>query len=252
MRKAIGFNVAALVIVMVLTSGTAFAGNGIPISGPHWNINFIGHPKAYKGSGDDSSGHSIMIPLRNVSGPQSLKCDVDGVNFLDDVYPPEVTAAPTSGARIFFEGGDTFAIIDRDATDGEARIVLPVNTFLATKDLKFQAYLRVLGKPNKYNPVTPEGTVACMNINAYVQDALDSSMWYSTGTVTLVRGKGKSSFVRVTDLFAIWFCTEWDSTHTTCLATTNLSVFADQFSAYFWQILNDGTRLVQMRIYPVE
>jgi hypothetical protein len=235
---------------MSIYKWNSFAGNGIPISGPHWNINFIGHPKGYKGGGDDSSGHSIMIPLRTVPGPDILKCNVDGVNFVDDTYPTPGTLAPSGGAKIYFEGGENFEILDRDATDGEARIKLPVDS--TTKALKFEVYMRVLGKPNKYNPVTPEGTVACMNINAYVQDALDSSMWYSTGTVTLVRGKGKSSFVRVTDLFAIWFCTEWDSTHTTCLTTTNLSVFADQFSDYFWQILNDGTRLVQMRIYPVQ
>ncbi len=243
MRKAIGFNAGVLVIAMVFISGTAFAGNtatgNAAPSGPHWNVNFIGHPKDYKGSGEDSSGHSIIIPLRNVQSRAALVCNVGGVNFVDDVYPPEATAAPTSGARIYFQGGDTFAILDRDATDGEARIQLPVDMNSTTKELKFQAYMRVLGKPN-----------ACMNINAYVQDALDSTTWYSTGTVTLFRDKGKQTFVRVTDLFAIWFCTEWDSTHTTCLNTENLSVFADQFSAYFWQILNDGTRLVQVRFYP--
>ncbi len=255
MKKAIGLNLGVLVIVMVLTSGTVFAGNGIPISGPHWNINFIGHPKDYKGSGDDSSGHSILIPLKTVPGPDLLTCTSDGVQFKDDIPAAGSSLEPTGGARIYFEGGDTFAIIDRDATDGEARIVLPVNMDSTTKDLKFEAYMRVLGKPNKYNPSTGEGTVACMNINAYAYDAADlthQDLWYQTGTVTISRAKGKSSFVRVTDLFRVWFCTQWDTLGTTCLTTTNLSVFADVFSDYFWQILNDGTRLVQMRIYPVE
>jgi hypothetical protein len=174
------------------------------------------------------------------------------VTFLDDEYPPEVTAAPTNGARIFFEGGDTFAILDRDALDGEAKIQLPVDMNSTTKDLKFAVYMRVLGKPNKYNPVTGEGTVACMNIDAYAyitDPDTNQTLWYQTGTVTVSRAKGKSSFVRVTDLFMVWFCTEM--TATTCTTSANLSVFNDIFSGYFWQIFNDGTRLVQVRFYPM-
>lgn len=246
MRKLIGLNVAVLVIVMVLASGTAFAGNGIPISGPHWNVNFIGHPKDYKGSGDDSSGHSIMIPLKTATGPDLLTCKGDGTNFVDDTSPTPGTLVP-GAAKIYFVGGPTFEIIDRDATDGEGRIQLPVDT--ATGDLKFTAYMRVLGKPNKYNPDTGEGTVACMNINAYVFDTYHQ-LWYETGTVTLSRKKGKSPFVTVTDLFMVWWCTEMDTGATTCTQTTNTSVFADVFSGYFWEMLNDGTRLVQVRFYP--
>lgn len=247
MRKGIGLNAVILFIATVFASGSAFAVNGAP-SGPHWNINIIGHPKGSIG-GDDSSGHSIMIPLRTVPGPDILNCNVDGVKFVDDTYPSPGTLAPTGGARIYFEGGETFEIKDRDATDDNgARIVLPVDMNSTTKDLKFAVYMRVLGKPNKYNPVTGEGTVACMNINAYVNDAADQTLWYQTGTVTVSRAKGKSSFVRVTDLFMVWFCTQMEGT--TCTNTSNLSVFNDIFSGYFWQILNDGTRLVQVRFYP--
>ena len=251
MRKAIGLNVVVLVIAMVFTSGTVFAGKGEPghgaPSGPHWNINIIGHPKGGIG-GDDSSGHSIMIPLRTVPGPDRLTCNVDGVSFVDDDSSANegTTLAPTAGAKIYFEGGPNFEILDRDATDGEARIVLPVDMDSETKDLKFAVYMRVLGKPNKYNPVTGEGTVACMNINAYYYD-IEQQLWFQTGTVTVSRKKGKSSFVRVTDVFMVWFCTEM--VDTTCTDSTNLSVFADLFSDYFWQILNDGTRLVQVRFY---
>jgi hypothetical protein len=246
MRKSIGLSVTVLVIAVVFSTGAAFAVNGAP-SGPHFNINIIGHPKGGIG-GDDSSGHSIMIPLRTVPGPDVLKCNVDGVNFVDDTYPTPGTLAPTGGAKIYFEGGENFEILDRDATDGEARIKLPVDMNSTTKDLKFAVYMRVLGKPNKYNPVTGEGTVACMNINAYVNDAADQTLWYQTGTVTVSRAKGKSSFARVTDLFMVWFCTEM--VDTTCTTTANLSVFNDIFSGYFWNILNDGTRLVQVRFYP--
>jgi len=232
MRKAIGLNVAVLVIVMVLTSGTAFAGNGIPISGPHWNINFVGHPKDYKGSGDDSSGHSIMIPLKNVPEGVQLTCkDIDGVVVIDD-KGESTTVAPT-GARIYFLPTDHFAIIDRDATDENgATIEVPVSG--GDNAAAFDVYIRVLGKP-----------ATCMNINAYAYDK-EVLTWYLAGTVYVSRQKGKTTFVRANELFTV--CVLWDPVSQKCLDFT--SVFDGVYDNYFWSILNDGTRLVQVRLYP--
>ena len=86
MKKTIGINVGILVIAMVFISGTALAGNTTTgngsRSGPHWNINFIGHPKGSdpNGSigGDSSSGHSIMIPLRNTQTGSLICTDLQG------------------------------------------------------------------------------------------------------------------------------------------------------------------------------
>jgi len=226
MRKTIGLNVVILVIAMVFTSGTAFAGkavtgSGAP-SGPHWNINIIGHPKGGIG-GDYSSGHSIMIPLRNVNGPDGLRCELDGVNFVDDTSPTGVTLEPT-GAKIYFVAGDHFEIIDRDATDDNgATIMVPVEGDV----IQFDVYIRVLGKPSQ-----------CMNINAYAYD-LEQNLWFLAGRVTLSRAKGKSTFVKANDLFNVWFSG----------SETVLSVFNDVFESYFWSILNNGTRLVQVRFY---
>lgn len=237
MRKTIGLNVVMLVIAMAFTSGTAFAGkaitgSGAP-SGPHWNINIIGHPKGGIG-GDYSSGHAIMIPLRNVARRGDLVCDVDGVRLVDDIAPTWETSEPT-GAKIYFVPGDHFEIMDRDATDSDgARIMVPVDS--ATGDIKFDVYMRVLGKPNQ-----------CMNIKAYAYD-LEQNLWFLAGTVYVSRNTGKSTFVRANDLFRVWFC-KVDTTTNNCTDTTNLSVFDDVFESYFWNILNDGTRLLQVRLY---
>lgn len=234
MRKSIGLNVTVLVITAVFSIGTAFAGkaitgSGAP-SGPHWNINIIGHPKGGIG-GDYSSGHSIMIPLRNVASRGDLVCDVDGVQLVDDIAPKWETSEPT-GAKIYFVPGDHFEIIDRDATDSDgATIMVPVDP--ATGDIKFDVYMRVLGKPNQ-----------CMNIKAYAYD-LEQNLWFLAGTVYVSRKTGKSTFVRANDLFRVWFCLVADCSNT----ASNLSVFNDVFESYFWSILNDGTRLVQVRLY---
>ena len=231
MRKEIGLNVAVLVITIVFTSGTAFAGNtatghAAP-SGPHWNINIIGHPKGGIG-GDDSSGHSIMIPLKNVPPGVQLTCpDENGVVIIDD--QGETGNTEPTGARIYFVAGDHFEIIDRDATDGNgAKIMVPVEGEV----IQFDVYMRVLGKPN-----------TCMNINAYAYD-LEQNLWYQAGTVYVSRKTGKSTFVRANELFTVCI---WDSVQQKCVDYR--SVFNNLFESYFWSILNDGTRLVQLRLY---
>jgi hypothetical protein len=233
MRKLIGLNVAVLVIIAVFSTGTAFAVNGAP-SGPHFNVNIIGHPKGGIG-GDDSSGHSIMIPLRNVQSREGLICNVDGVQLVDDIAPTWETSEPT-GAKIYFVAGDHFEIIDRDGTDSDgATIKVPVDP--VTGDIKFDIYMRVLGKPN-----------TCMNINAYAYD-LEQNLWFKAGSVYVSRKSGKSTFVRAIDLFRVWFCTVDPLTNKCADAGANLSVFNDVFDNYFWNILNDGTRLLQVRLY---
>ena len=239
MKKAIGLKVAILVIAMVFTSGIAFAANDVTgnkaPSGPHWNINIIGHPKGYKGGGDTSSGHSIMIPLKNVPPGTQLTClDQNGVVVIDD--KGETTDMQPTGARIYFVAGDHFEIIDRDATDENgATIMVPVGAadpITGDRPTQFDAYMRVLGKPN-----------TCMDINAYAYDTATQDLWYRAGTVYVTRKTGKSTFVRVNELFTLCI---WNGT--TCVDYR--SVFNTAFESYFWSILNDGTRLVQLRLYP--
>ncbi len=239
MRKGIGLNVAVLVIAMVFTSGTAFAGNvgtgNLAPSGPHFNINIIGHPQGGIG-GDDSSGHSIMIPLKNVRAGVPLTCvDVNGVVLIDDQGQTS-TVEPT-GARIYFVSGDHFEIIDRDATDSNgATIIVPVGApdlITGDKPAMFDLYIRVLGKPNQ-----------CMKIDAYAYDS-DQTLWYQTGTLNVSRKTGQSTFIRANELFTICM---WDAVQQKCVDYR--SVFNNVFDSYFWSILNDGTRLVQLRLYP--
>lgn len=224
--------VAALIGTMAVSAQTK--GNGGP-SGPHWGFNIVGHPKGI--SGDDSNGRSIMVPLRNATGPNEIVCEEDQVILTDDIAPTFQTQAPT-GARIYFKPGTTFEIIDRDATDANgATIQVPVAGEEAT--ISFDIYLRVLGKPN-----------TCMDIDAFAVD-LDQGLFFWAGRVDVNRKTGKSTFVKVNELFEVNFC-QVDTDSGTCEPGTEelLSVFNDVFEDYFWNILNNGTRLVQVRIYP--
>ena len=164
--------VVSLCLALCLVSVPAFAqkttGNGTT-SGAHYQFNIIGSPKGI--SGDDSNGRSIMVPLKNATGPSSIVCEADQYVLANDTVPTYSAQVPT-GARIYFEPSNTFEIVDWDATDGVARIKVPVTG----DQITFDIYLRVLGKPN-----------TCMDIDAYAWDADQSACtsgraaWMSTG-----------------------------------------------------------------------
>ncbi len=228
MRKVI------LLLVLVLVAAPAVAqkapGNGA-LSGPHYQFNIIGSPKGI--SGDTSNGRAIMVPLKNATGPSAIVCEADQYVLADDVAPTFSNQVP-AGARLYFEPSNTFEIVDRDATDGAATIKVPVNGDQVTFDI----YLRVGGKPN-----------TCMDIDAYAFD-LEQGLYFWAGSVDVNRKAGKSTYVKVNYLFDVWFC-QVDPVTQQCTAGTSqeLSVFNNVFDNYFWNILNDGTRIVQVRLY---
>lgn len=229
-------------LTLLLCSGAAFAllsKDGTKLSGPHFQFNIIGHPNN-NFSGDDSSGRTLMVPLKNATGASELVCDADGVRIVDDIAPTYTTSVP-AGARIAFEVCNdcaNFQIADRDALDGKAKILVPASALGPNGEIQFNIYLRVLGKPN-----------TCMNINAYAYDQ-DQLLYFWAGSAQISRKTGKSVFVKADDLFDVWFC-QVDPVTNLCIdgTTAELSVFNDVFEDYFWNVLNDGTRIVQVRVY---
>jgi hypothetical protein len=225
----------AVTFIIGFSGSVVFAGNGIDINGKHYNVNIIGKKKGAV-NGDNSNGSSIFIPLKNVMSRDGMVCDVDGAVLVDDTAPTWLDSEPI-GTKIYFVAGDSFAILDRDGTDSNgAKIQVPVDP--TTKEILFDIYIRVLGKP-----------YGCMNIGAYAYDA-NQGLWFWAGSVYLNRTKGKQVFINANDLFDVWWCTV-DTTTDTCLDNAQeISVFSDVFDSYFWNILNDGVKLVQVRIYP--
>ncbi len=244
MRKTVVLSMA-LAFVLVLGLGSGFAGtldNNGKLNGPHFQFTLIGHPKNNIG-GDYSNGRAIMVPLKTENGPTQLVCNVDGVVIQDDIAPATKSSAIEGGVRLYFKLDDTisnFQISDRDALDGRAEILVPSSLLNADGSIKFDIYIRALGKPN-----------TCMNINAYAVDIQDlTQTFYYAGSAYISRQTGKSVFVKANDLFNVQFCTI-DGATGLCVPDSEyeVSVFSDLFDQYFWQILNDGSRNVQVRIY---
>ena len=223
--------IVALALILAAAPAMAQPDPDLKLSGKHYQFNIIGHPKGI--SGDDSSGRAVMIPLKNATGPNQIVCESPEVVVLDDEVP--TTDKVPAGARIYFEPGATFEIIDRDATDGSATIQVPVEG----DQITFDIYLRVLGKPH-----------TCMDISAFAYD-LNQDLYFWAGSVTLNRKTGKATWVKVNYLFDVFWC-DVDPDTNLCIAgtTDEYSVFNDVFESYFWSIQNNGTRLVQVRLYP--
>jgi hypothetical protein len=258
MKKSLTF---AFVFALTLTlgCGSAFAltGNG-SLSGKHWQFNIIGSPNGI--SGDNSNGHTIMVPLgeKKVNKNSSFGCTLDGQDQFEYVedepglnYANDPNAVLDTyivkGVKLIFEPSEDgeFAILDRDATDdGVARILVPDTTGQDGYD-GVDVFIRILGKP-----------YACMAIDgvAYDADQASNGMWYYSGHVTLNRKSGKSVFQNINDLFDVYYCDTWDDSSGEWVCTdTNIeeiSVFSNVFEEYFWDIQNSGSRIVQVRLYP--
>lgn len=245
------FLAVTLLVVMAVLPAAA-AGPDVKLSGPHWELHLIGVPHGI--SGDDSSGHSIMIPLKNAgkNGVESISCEGKEV-----IYDPDpalfYTDQEPAGAKLYWQVGDTFDIIDRDATDGSATIQIP---WMSTdhETMAVDVYVRIHGKP---------GT--CLKATAWAVDsenATGDTYYFKAGSIQLNRKTGRATWTQVNDMFDVTWCdlenvydADGNVVGVQCKADStveNLSVFSDVFSAYFWNIANNGARNVEIRLYPTE
>ncbi len=204
-------------------------------------FNIIGHPKNVDVlKNDAANGTAIFVPLKNANR-DSLQCAFEGDAIVNEPAGVVVETVEPVGAKIYFvydPENPKFDILDRDATDADGA------TIQVPEPGTWTIYLRVLGKPYQ-----------CMNINAYAYD-LDQNLWFYAGSVYLSRKVGQNnnntSWISTKDLFDVNFCQVVSVGPPVVCAPgslrTDLSVFDDVFESYFWNILNDGTRIVQARL----
>jgi len=221
-----------LVVVMVasLGAGVAYAGkqnddgswkgNGFP-SGKHYELGLIGRPNDYTGGGTDNSNrHNIFIPL-DTSGY------VDGKVKLS-----------------MQQSADGFLVVDGDATvDGEATFQIGPGYYAV--------FARALGRPGGNIDITAYFTY-------WLEEggALSDAIWL--GNVNLTRGidkdgqwvGNKPQTVEISKLFYYSGCLPYVGGEQ-CF--TNKWVFdIPLFEDYWWDIINQGLKRLEVRFYPVE
>jgi hypothetical protein len=97
-------------------------------------------------------------------------------------------------------------------------------------------YIRALGKPSG----------SAEMVSGFIDDL--GNEWLSLETITLSRGKGKSSFQDVTkQLTTIYVDITDDDTEN----PLRYKLFDNELWEYFWDYDNNGLKIVQLRFYPV-
>jgi hypothetical protein len=246
--KKVVFIALAVILVVAMVPIAAFAAKpGTDFNGFHQTLNLIGKDKDMPGDYNNPDRGTMFVPK-----------DTAGLKFTnpDDPLSPEF-----AGIKISITQSTEFAVIDGNATDGFGAFQLGPG--------KYSCYIAVKAKYAKASGI--------VDITGWVQ-AYDNAggLWYylNVGVVSVSKAKN-SSYTDATGLFFV------DTTEDTFGLLAGLEanyipglgmwVFdymngLDSFAginpstgvaynlsdlAYFWQLQNDGAKLIQVRFYPM-
>jgi hypothetical protein len=248
MKKIIGILLVAVLIATILPSAVLAKSpkTEFDLNGPHFNLNLLGKPDGWNDKEvTNPERHTMFVPMDTTGWNIGLKTPNKVVNHGSKVGD-NVTSLPGFAIYMTQSGSDDFAVIDGTAFDGD-----PCELELA--DGKYWVVVAAKAKPVA-NPPTIDGWAQIYDI--------DGALYYylNLGTVT-VRRKWSDA----TDLFFI--NTEeasgaitglpdpgdgngglgmWIFDYFDYLDDTEYSDFA-----YFWQLQNHGSKLIQVRFYPM-
>lgn len=204
-------------------------GNGAP-SGPHYNLNIIGVENAKTAPLTGSDRHTIFVALGKnqtvtsniwlVPGPFQV-CDG---NAFDTAIDCDGNVLQSQGAvfqlpcNTNLQGTDTVPLIGCDAG-------LPTASY--------EVWARALGTPGGSATVTTCAT-----------DPVTNEVVCSTENVLLMRLKGKSTFMNVTNALTSLVGDINGDGH-----LERIALFSGGLQDWFWQYANNGLRLAQLRFY---
>lgn len=206
MKKRLSAALAAIValgVAFTAQGSPAQAANGAP-SGPHYNLNIIGVSGDKNPNMNQGSGNVIFVDLGTRGG-----------------------AAVTS--RILLTQADTFAVTDKNGTDGTAGFSLPAPG-------SYTVWARPLGTPGGQATMTTCGI-----------DETDGQEYCSTLNKVFLRESGKQKFDNVTTELTTISLSPADRVATGCAAT--VSLFDPCLEQYLWKYDNQGLKLLQIRFY---
>ena len=239
-------SLAALMVAGLVASPAYAAPKGIDFNGAHFNLNLVGKDKTMPGAYDNPDRHTMFVPT-----------DTAGFSF-DINTPNNLNEATMAGVKISMTQGAEFAMLDGNATDGQGSFQLGAG--------KYMVYIAVKAKV----PKTP-GTVS---ITGWVEsyDNL-GQLWYyiPVGDVSVSKGK---QWTDASDLFYVTadedtfdFLTGTEANYDAALgvwvfdymagldgwyeASAGTAAYDLSDLAYFWQVQNDGAKLIQVRFYKV-
>jgi hypothetical protein len=230
--------ILAIAVVCILGASVAMAApKGIDYNGAHFELNLLGKKADWNSKEvDNPDRHTMFVPA-DTEGWEILLKKPNAVLDHGTKVGDNVTALP--GLAIYFTQGDEFAVIDGTAFDGDA-------CEFQLGPGKYAVYVTARAKPVE-NPAQIDGWLQAKD--------LAGNLYYylNLGTVSVTR-----NWQNATDLFMIdadevagstlpapdedmWIFDYMDS--------LDSSAFGDL--AYFWQLQNNGSKLIKVRFYPI-
>jgi len=257
--KSIALGIIAILIIsggiVAIDAGNNNSGPkpGIDFNGPHFNLNLIGKDKEMPGDYDNPDRHTMFVPLDSTDMTFPINQD----NNLPG------NPSTMQGIRIDMTQStseDGWAVIDGDATDGYGAFELAAGKYwvyiaVKAKSPKFEnAYTDITGWVEAYDNLgalwyyVPIGTVTVQKNGKwtdatglfFVTDAEDPFGFNEISGITQVPGYGIWVFDYMAGLDT-WY---ENSGETAPYDFSNL--------AYFWQLVNSGNKLIQVRFYPMD
>jgi hypothetical protein len=248
MKKIFGILLVVVLVATILPSAV-FAKSPttqFDLNGPHFNLNLVGKADGWNDKEvSNPDRHTMFVPMDTSGWSIGLKTPNKVVSH-NTTVGDNVTSLPGFAIYMTQSGTDDFAVIDGTAFDGDA----------CELDLAPGKYYVVVAAKAK-----PVANAPIIDGWAQIYD-IDGALYYylNLGTVTVSR-----KWSDATDLFFI--DTEEASGAITGLpdpGTGNgglgmwifdyfASLDAAEYGdfAYFWQLQNSGSKLIQVRFYPM-
>jgi hypothetical protein len=249
MKKLFGI-LLVVVLVATIVPAAVFAKSPkteFDLNGPHYNLNLLGKRDGWNDKEvSNPERHTMFVPMDTTGWNITLKTPNKVVNHGSKV---EDNVTELDGFAIYMtqSGSDDFAVVDGTAFDGDPCV-------LDLADGKYWVVVAVKAKPVANAPQI-DGWAQVYNTTGALY------YYLNLGTVTVSR-----KWTNATDLFFIDI--EEASSGETGLPdppvnTDGLGMWIfDYFDyldslggygdyAYFWQLQNNGSKLIQVRFYPM-
>jgi hypothetical protein len=248
MKKILGILVVVVLVATILPSAVSAKSptTEFDLNGAHFNLNLVGKADGWNDKEvTNPDRHTMFVPMDTTGWTIGLETPNKVVNHGTTVGD-KVTSLPGFAIYMTQSGADDFAVIDGNAFDGDA----------CELDLAAGKYYVVVAAKAK-----PVANAPVIDGLAQIYD-IDGALYYylNLGTVTVSR-----KWSDATDLFFI--DTDEASGAITGLpdpGTGNgglgMWIF-DYFDylddaeysdfAYFWQLQSNGSKLIQVRFYPM-
>lgn len=247
MRKLLVLGLVLLVAAGMSVTAVSAKPPGIDVeNGAHYELNLIFKKDTWNPNWDASSTdrHTIFLPESttpdNPITYEGYTCDANGENCV-------LTTITLNGIQLNMSAGDEWAVEDANCFDGFCSLVLPQGSY--------EVYTVARGKPGGYTDI--DGWLWY-----YYDDPLtdlDGNYYFKLGEEKVTK---KTEWADITDLFTVEakhdkydYIADYGGGVTSMWVFDYLQGISDIYSAeggYFWDIFNNGNKLVKVRFYPVE